>query len=205
MAGAYCQFCDNRCFVYRIVPGSSVTHLATCVEGKAYDREQLGVDADTAVNPMLGEHAPAGTARRSPGDVLAGQILLYTGIELDEGVVEKILQAIPADVASTDLREMQSAAWANKVAKGFNTTDVAFEFGLLVGEVGEAFTAWRKGLPDLGEELADIQIFLVSLAQMTSHDLQAEVERKLAINARRVYESGPSGALVRRLFGQDPS
>ena len=51
MAGVYCKFCDHRCFVYRIVPGSNVTHLATCAAGMAFDREQLGVDHTTAVNP----------------------------------------------------------------------------------------------------------------------------------------------------------
>lgn len=30
-----------------------------------------------------------------------------------------------------ELREIQEAAWANKLAKGFNTTDVPMEFGLL--------------------------------------------------------------------------
>src|SRR5690242_900709 len=101
MAGAYCKFCGNRCFVYRIVPGSNVTHLATCVEGKAFDREKLGVDASTAVNPMLSESTPSEDSRRSPADVLVGQILLYTGIELDDGIVEKILQTLPMADPST--------------------------------------------------------------------------------------------------------
>jgi len=55
MAGAYCKFCDHRCFVYRVVPGSNVTHLATCPEGMALDREKLGVDYTTAVNLMAPE------------------------------------------------------------------------------------------------------------------------------------------------------
>jgi hypothetical protein len=65
MAGAYCKFCGQRCFVYRIVPGSTVTHLATCSRGMAFDREHLGVDADTAVNPYA--PAPAGAAVSAPG------------------------------------------------------------------------------------------------------------------------------------------
>lgn len=58
MAGAYCKFCDQRCFVYRIVPGSTVTHLATCARGMAFDREQLGVDHATTVNPMAADYVP---------------------------------------------------------------------------------------------------------------------------------------------------
>jgi NTP pyrophosphatase (non-canonical NTP hydrolase) len=78
-----------------------------------------------------------------------------------------------------DIRAIQDQAWENKLAKGFNANDVALEFGLLTAEVGEAFTAWRKHLPDLGEELADILIYLVGLAEMTGIDLGTEVERKL--------------------------
>jgi hypothetical protein len=42
-----------------------------------------------------------------------------------------------------DFRSGQNLAWENKVAKGFNTTDVPLEFCLLQGEVAEAFDAWR--------------------------------------------------------------
>ncbi len=78
-----------------------------------------------------------------------------------------------------EISHSQKLAWANKIAKGFNTTDVALEFGLLTAEVGEAFTAWRKNLPDLGEELADIVIYTLALAEMTGLDLDSEVERKI--------------------------
>jgi hypothetical protein len=53
-----------------------------------------------------------------------------------------------------DIRSAQKLVWENKVAKGFNTTDVPLEFCLLQGEVAEAFDAWRKDREDLGEELA---------------------------------------------------
>lgn len=58
MAGAYCKFCDRRCFVFRqvIVDGEVVWsgHMATCKRGKAHDRFVLGQDADTAHNPAVG-------------------------------------------------------------------------------------------------------------------------------------------------------
>lgn len=73
-----------------------------------------------------------------------------------------------------DVRAVQHQAWENKLAKGFNVSDVALEFGLLTAEVSEAFTAWRKRLPDFGEELADILIYLAGLAEMTGIDLGAE-------------------------------
>jgi NTP pyrophosphatase (non-canonical NTP hydrolase) len=96
-----------------------------------------------------------------------------------------------------DIRSAQKIAWANKLAKGFNTTDVPLEFCLLQGEIAEAFDAWRKGHEDVGEELADVAIYLLSLAEMTGVDLQDQIEAKLSKNATRVYRRLPNGALVK--------
>lgn len=96
-----------------------------------------------------------------------------------------------------DIRAAQKLAWENKLAKGFNTTDVPLEFCLLSGEVAEAFDAWRKGRPQVAEELADTAIFLLSLAEMIGADLQEAVEAKLAANEARVYRRLPNGTLVK--------
>jgi len=89
------------------------------------------------------------------------------------------------------LQAMQKAAFANKQAHGFNTTDVKFEMLLMYGEVNELFKGWLKDDDDnIGEELADIQIYLLGLAEILGHDLAAETEKKLAINAQRVYRDG---------------
>jgi len=96
-----------------------------------------------------------------------------------------------------DIRSAQARAWANKVAKGFNTTDVPLEFCLLQGEIAEAFDAWRQGRDDVGEELADVAIYLLGLAEMTGVDLQDQVEAKLAKNAARPYRRLPNGALAK--------
>jgi NTP pyrophosphatase (non-canonical NTP hydrolase) len=96
-----------------------------------------------------------------------------------------------------EIRCAQKLAWSNKIAKGFNTTDVALEFGLLTAEVGEAFTAWRKRLPDLGEELADIVIYAMALAEMNNLDLNVEVENKIAKNSARIYGRDANGVPVR--------
>jgi hypothetical protein len=95
------------------------------------------------------------------------------------------------------IREIQHRAWCNKVAKGFNITDVPLEFCLLSAEVAEAFDAWRKNRGDLGVELADVFIFLCGLAEMTGTDLQAEVEAKLAVNEAREYQALPNGTHVK--------
>ena len=95
------------------------------------------------------------------------------------------------------IRSAQKLTWENKVAKGFNTTDIPLEFCLLQGEIAEAFDAWRKGREDLGEELADVAIYLLSLAEMTGIDLQDQIEAKMAKNAARIYQRLPNGVLAK--------
>ena len=95
------------------------------------------------------------------------------------------------------IRSAQKLAWDNKVAKGFNTTDVPLEFCLLQGEIAEAFDAWHKGREDVGEKLADIAIYLLSLAELTGLDLQDQIEAKMAKNAARVYHRLANGVLAK--------
>jgi NTP pyrophosphatase (non-canonical NTP hydrolase) len=104
---------------------------------------------------------------------------------------------LPVPDMNADIRSAQRRAWANKLAKGFNTTDVPMEFGLLVEEVGEAFSAWRKQHADLGGELADMAVFLLGIAEMTGVDLASEVSRKLAVNEARTYVLLPNGTHVK--------
>jgi NTP pyrophosphatase (non-canonical NTP hydrolase) len=82
------------------------------------------------------------------------------------------------------------------VARG-STTGVPLEFCLLQGEIAEAFDAWRKGRETVGEELADVAIYLLGLAEMTGIDLQNEIEAKIAKNAARVYQRLPNGVLAK--------
>jgi NTP pyrophosphatase (non-canonical NTP hydrolase) len=96
-----------------------------------------------------------------------------------------------------DIRSAQKRAWQNKVAKGFNTTDIPLEFCLLQGEIAEAFDAWRQAREDLGQELADVVIYLLGLAEMTGVDLQDEIEAKMAKNAARAYQPLPNGVLAK--------
>ena len=86
-----------------------------------------------------------------------------------------------------DWSELQKRVYQNKVDHGFNVTDIREEFLLLYGEVGEAFEAWERGGPGLEEELADVAIYLLGLAEILHIDLGAEVERKMEINRRRRY------------------
>ena len=84
-----------------------------------------------------------------------------------------------------DLKKLQKEIYQNKLDKGFNTTDVNKEFCLLYGEVGEAYDAYRKGKDNLGEELADIAIYLLGLSEILGKDLEEEIKNKVQINKNR--------------------
>lgn len=87
-----------------------------------------------------------------------------------------------------NINELQKDVWQNKINKGFNTTDVDKEFCLLYGEVAEAYEAYRKKKDDLGEELADIAIYLLGLSEMLGFDLETEINNKHEKNKKRVYK-----------------
>jgi len=88
-----------------------------------------------------------------------------------------------------NLKEAQKAVYKNKIEKGFNTTDVNKEFCLLYGEVAEAYDAWRKNKDNVGEELADIAIYLMGLSEIIGIDLASEIENKMKINQDRKYKN----------------
>lgn len=96
-----------------------------------------------------------------------------------------------------EIKTAQQLAWANKIDKGFNTSDVPLEFMLLHGEIVETFQAWRRAQPDLGEELADVALYLFALAEMNSVDLDGEIERKIAKNGQRQYRRDSNGVPFR--------
>ena len=87
-----------------------------------------------------------------------------------------------------DLTKLQKEIYQNKVDKGFNVTDVNKEFCLTYGEVAEAYEAWKKKKDDLGEELADIAIYLIGLSEMLGFDLEDEIINKVKKNEKRVYK-----------------
>lgn len=87
-----------------------------------------------------------------------------------------------------DLEEIQKRIYRNKVEKGFNITDIGKEFCLTYGELGEAFDAWHKKKESVGEELADVAIYLLGLSEILGINLEEEILRKMSINEKRQYE-----------------
>lgn len=87
-----------------------------------------------------------------------------------------------------DIKKTQEEIIQNKINHGFNTTDIAKEFCLLYGEVGEAYEAYRKKKSDLGGELADVAIYLLGISELLGFDLEKEIKDKMEINKNRVYK-----------------
>ena len=69
-----------------------------------------------------------------------------------------------------------------------NTTNVEFEFCLAYGELGEAYQAYLKHKPDLGEELADVAIYLLGISEILGIDLEQEIQAKMEKNRKRTYK-----------------
>lgn len=86
------------------------------------------------------------------------------------------------------LKKLQKDIYQNKIDKGFNVTDINKEFCLIYGEVAEAYEAWRKKKDDLGEELADIAIYLLGLSEILGIDLEDEIQKKVYKNSKRAYK-----------------
>jgi NTP pyrophosphatase (non-canonical NTP hydrolase) len=88
-----------------------------------------------------------------------------------------------------DLKEIQAEIWQNKLNKGFDTTNVEKEFNLTYAELSEAYESYRKQRGDVGEELADVLIFLLSLSKMLDVDLEQSLKAKIAKNKARIYKT----------------
>ena len=86
------------------------------------------------------------------------------------------------------LKKLQKQIYQNKIEKGFNTTDIYKEFCLIHEEVSEACRAHYKKLPDIGEELADVAIYLLGLSEILGIDLEKEILGKIDINRKRLYK-----------------
>lgn len=96
-----------------------------------------------------------------------------------------------------DLKAKQKEVFQNKINKGFPIDDVNREFCYLYGEVAEAFDAFRNKKEDLNEELADIVIFTLGIAEMLGIDLEDAVRNKVDKNNKRVYIKNEKGILVK--------
>jgi len=96
------------------------------------------------------------------------------------------------------LQNLQSYIWQMNKDRGFNTTDPSKKLVMLIEEVGELAKATRKivGLKftdttsqtNVREELADVQIVLLSLASLLDVDMIEAVREKEEKNRKRSWK-----------------
>lgn len=88
-----------------------------------------------------------------------------------------------------DIEKCAQLVLDNKIANRFPTDDVDHEFDLLKKEVAEAEEVLND--PDkLPSELADIVIFVISIARMKGIDLEKSIVDKIEYNKNRSYKKG---------------
>jgi NTP pyrophosphatase (non-canonical NTP hydrolase) len=86
-----------------------------------------------------------------------------------------------------NLKDIQKRIYQNKINKGFNVTDIYMEFCYLLGELSEACGAYMQKSEELGEELADVAIYLLGLSEILGIDLGEEILNKMSKNEKRQY------------------
>lgn len=88
-----------------------------------------------------------------------------------------------------DWKTLQALVYQNKVRHKFpDVGDPYLQTELLADEVEEFRRAiQQKNIESMGEELADIVIYCLGIAQELGIDLGDEVEKKIAVNAVREY------------------
>jgi len=77
----------------------------------------------------------------------------------------------------------------SKRKKWFNLDDIDKEFCFIYGELGEAYDAYRKNKDNVGEELADVAIYLLGISEMLGVDLEEEIKDKIIKNSERKYKN----------------
>ncbi len=107
-----------------------------------------------------------------------------------------------------DLKKLQKDIIRNKVRKGFDTTNIAFDFCRAHEELSESFKKHTRGEDGVAEELADVAIFLLGICETFGFDLEKEIVRKVEINKNRVYKkkklSNGEKVLLRVRTQEDP-
>ena len=106
-----------------------------------------------------------------------------------------------------DLKKLQKEVMRNKLEKGF-TTDTAIDFCRAHEELSEAFSKYNKSQSGVGEEFADVMIFILGMCEKMGFNLEKELVRKIKINAKRKYrkEKSPEGkdVFIRVKTPEDP-
>ena len=115
MAGAYCNYCDRRCFVYRIVPDGPSKgwggHMATCTDGMVHDLKALGHTYRTAVNPITEPEA----AELIAAEVFGARGRKAAALAVDAGqfteFAAQVSEMFPDPAQAPGVGQMTDADW----------------------------------------------------------------------------------------------
>ena len=98
-----------------------------------------------------------------------------------------------------DLTTLQKQVYQNKIEKGFDIRDnkenMFKQFCYIQGEVSEAFEAYNHNTGTLGEELADVCLYILGVCEIKGINLEEEILKKLEVIKKRKYVK-INGAMV---------
>ena len=90
-----------------------------------------------------------------------------------------------------DLKELQKQVYQNKLDKGFDVRDnkenIFKQFCFMQGELSEAFDAYLHNQNTVGEELADVCLYILGFCEIKGIDLEKEILNKLEVIKKRKY------------------
>ena len=90
-----------------------------------------------------------------------------------------------------DLATLQKQVYQNKIDKGFDIRDnkenMFKQFCYIQGELSEAFEAYNHNTGTLGEELADVCLYVLGVCEIKGINLEQEILKKLEIIKKRKY------------------
>ena len=99
-----------------------------------------------------------------------------------------------------DLDQIQKEVYQNKINHGFDIRDnkenMYKQFCFMQGELAEAFEAYHKNLGTMGEELADVCLYILGLCEIKGISLEREILSKLEIIKKRKYKN-VGGAMIK--------
>ena len=130
-----------------------------------------------AVERALGTHAPDRGARMAMAAARVMQIANLLDADLQPEIERKIARnrrRVYIKDADGITRRVSDAK-----ADESDIPDMNLEICLIYGELNESYDAYLNSPETVGEELADVMIYLMGLSEIVGIDLQAELERGL--------------------------
>ena len=113
----------------------------------------------------------------------------YTTVERCARVLDVSVDWLIGNIEDSpfiNFKDLQKEVLRNKLEK-FGTPLMEREFCYAQGELSEAFDSYLKADGHIGEELADVVIYLMGIAELSGVDLGKEILTKIAINKTRTY------------------